>query len=417
MPHKDLAVANELLIDAEADSVPQPVANYPRGRLGQILFGGTIVLIAFNLRPIFPSFSAVLPSVVATTGMTPGAASLVTSLPVLCLGVFAPAAPIIARRLGAELAILILMVLLTFGTALRGMSNIPMVACGTVLAGIAIANVNVLLPGLIKRDFAHRTGLMSGLYTMALCGGAALGAGLTVPLQRWSGGTWSAALALWAVPAAIAAILWVPHVPRRHGHAKLAPPRATGLLRCPLAWQVTLFMVLQSMLSFSVFGWLAPILHARGIGNEQAGLIVSTSVLCQTVACLVAPSIAARSRDQRLVNVTVSLMAAIGFAGCLLAPIGTIWTWALLQGLGQGALTSVALTLIVLRSRDAHVASELSAMVQAIGYGAGASGPFLVGLLHSITGGYGTVGIMFLVLGLLCALVGIWAGRAHYVAE
>jgi CP family cyanate transporter-like MFS transporter len=175
-------------------------------------------------------------------------------------------------------------------------------------------------------------------------------------------------------------------------------------------------MLLQSMLSFSVFGWLAPILHFRGIDIGRAGLIVSVSVLCQMAACLVAPTIASRSADQRVLNVVVTLMAVAGFVGCLCAPLTTVWFWAILQGFGQGALTSVALTLIVLRSSNAHIAAELSGMVQGVGYGFGAAGPLLVGILHSWTGGFGAVGVMFCIVGILCCLFGLGAGRASHVA-
>lgn len=411
----NMTLGDETLIDAEIDSIPQPLPLYPRGFLGRCVFGGTLVMIAFNLRPLFSSLSAVLPSVVTATGMTPGDASLMTSLPVVCLGIFAPIAPRLARRFGAEAAILLLMVLLALGTSLRGFASIPLLAIGTALAGVAIANVNVLLPGLIKRDFAHRTGLMSGLYTMALCGGAALAAGATVPLQRWVNGSWSLALGLWAVPAIVTALLWAPQIPRQRKHAGAGAPRINGLWRCPLAWQVTAFMVLQSMLSFSVFGWLAPMLHARGLNIGDAGLIVSVSVLCQTFACLIAPALAAKSRSQRLINVAVTLMSVIGLVGCLFAPISTIWFWAILQGVGQGALTSVALTLIVLRSSDAHVAAELSAMVQGVGYGVGAAGPLLVGILHDLTGGFDAVGILFVLVGFLACLAGVGAGRPRHV--
>jgi CP family cyanate transporter-like MFS transporter len=402
--------------DCSPIALPPPPIVHPRSNARQFLFGATLVLIAFNLRPLFSSLSAVLPSIVQTMHLSSTGVSLMTTLPVLCVGAFAPAAPALARRFGAERTILGLMIVLAIGTALRGFAAVPTLAAGTMMAGAAIAIINVLLPGLIKRDFPNRTGLMSGLYTMALCGGAAAAAGLTAPLQAMMGGTWSVALALWAIPALAAALLWAPQAPRLPHGGRFAGVVVSGLYRCPLAWSVTLFMILQSMLSFSVFGWLAPILHARGLPQVTAGVIVSVSVLCQMVACLVAPGIAVKSRDQRLINATVMLLAVAGFMGCLFAPLSTIWAWAVLQGVGQGALTSVALTLIVLRSSDAHIAAQLSSMVQGVGYGLGAVGPLLVGLLHAWTGGYNAVGCFFLIVATLGVCAGIGAGRNRHVA-
>ncbi|WP_175107650.1 MFS transporter, partial [Pararobbsia alpina] len=184
---------------------------------------------------------------------------------------------------------------------------------------------------------------------------------------------------------------------------------------CPLAWQVTIFMVLQSMLSFTVFGWLAPILRDRGVPAGHAGLVVSVSVILQTLACLVAPGMAAKLPNQRVLNAVVVVLAVSGFLGCLFAPLSTLWFWAVVQGIGQGALTSIALTLIVLRSRNAHIAAELSGMVQGVGYGVGAAGPLLVGVLHGWTGNFDSVGWMFAAVGVAAIVFGFLAGRARYV--
>lgn len=382
---------------------------------GRVVLAATLVLIGFNLRPIYTSVAAVLPEIMGATGLSTLGASLLTTLPVLCLGLFAPAAPILARRFGTERVMLALLALLTAGTAIRGLAGIPGLAAGTLLAGIGIANLNVLVPGLIKRDFADRAGLMSGLYITGLCAGAALAAGLTVPLARAAGGAWEAALALWALPAAAAALLWAAQIRGGARHDRRNARRVTGLWRSRLAWQVTAFMAFQSMFSFSVFGWMSPILQARGVAPPEAGAIVSASVLCQMVACLLAPPFAAGRRDQRILNVAVTIAAAAGFLGCIFAPVPTLWGWAVLQGFGQGALTSVALTLIVLRSADPHVTAELSGMAQGVGYGLGASGPLLVGLLNAWTGGFAAVGIYFALVAALCAVAGFGAGRALHV--
>jgi CP family cyanate transporter-like MFS transporter len=152
-----------------------------------------------------------------------------------------------------------------------------------------------------------------------------------------------------------------------------------------------------------------------GMHADLAGITVSVSVMMQTIACLFAPMLASRLPDQRWLNVVVVVLAVGGFMGCLFAPLSSIWYWAVLQGIGQGALTSVALTLIVLRSENAHVAAQLSSMVQGVGYGVCAVGPLLVGVLHGWTGGFGGVGALFLLVGTLAIYVGVRAGRAIYV--
>ena len=168
------------LIDAEADSVPAPEPHRSKSTMVRVLLGASLVLIAFNLRPVFSSASALLPEIRDVLGLSSTGASLLTTLPVVCLGLFSPLAPRLAQRIGTERTLLAVIVLVALGTALRGLSSIPLLFLGTALAGAAIAVGNVLLPGLVKRDFPDRAALMTGCYTMALCAGAASAAAAAI---------------------------------------------------------------------------------------------------------------------------------------------------------------------------------------------------------------------------------------------
>lgn len=179
---------DQQLIDAEADSVPPPAPPASTTSLARVILGASLVLIAFNLRPVFSSASALLPEIRSTLQLSPLGVSLLTTLPVVCLGLFSPIAARLAQRIGSERTLLAVLLLLALGTALRGLSSIPLLFLGTALAGACIAVGNVLLPGLVKRDFADRTASMTGLYTMALCGGAAAAAGLSIPAAQAFGG-------------------------------------------------------------------------------------------------------------------------------------------------------------------------------------------------------------------------------------
>lgn len=188
-----------------------------------------------------------------------------------------------------------------------------------------------------------------------------------------------------------------------------------GLWNDRLAWQVTLFMGLQSALAYCVFGWLAPILRDRGLDGTTAGVVVSVSVMAQVFTCLLVPSIAVRCRNQSLINVALVTIAVAGLLGLLFAPLSTVWLWAVVQGIGQGGLIAIAMTMIVLRSPDSHVASHLSGMAQCVGYMLAAIGPLLVGLIHSVTESYAATAILFVLLGIGVAIFGWGAGRALQV--
>ena len=405
--------ASRQWIDDEAKSPTGIVVR--QSPIARFILGLSLVLIAFNLRPLFSSASALLPEIITAFDLTPFSAGILTTLPVLCLGLFSPLAPRFAQRFGTERTLLGVMLLICLGTALRGMNSLSLLYVGTALAGACIAVGNVLLPGLVKRDFPHHAALMTGFYTMALCAGAAAAAGITLPLEHALDGSLSGALAIWGLPALIVAAIWLPQVLRVGGQARRNNVRVEGLWRDRTAWHVTLFMGLQSALAYCVFGWLVPILRARGIDGVTAGAVVSISVMVQAGACLIAPHLAVRGKDQRLINTTLCIISVTALIGMLFAPLWSIWLWAIMQGIGQGGLIAVAMTMIVLRSRDSHVAAHLSGMVQCIGYILAAIGPLIVGLIRDWTGGFEWCALLFLFLGSGVAFNGWFAGKSVFV--
>jgi len=380
---------------------------------GHWLVAASLLLLAANLRPLFPSTAVLLPDLGRGLGLSAAATGYLTTLPVLCMGVFAPLAPRGAQRLGVERTLLLALLLITIGTALRGVLGATGLFLGTALAGAGIAWGNVLLPSLVKRDFADRAALMTGLYTMSLVGGAALAAATTLPLSHFFDGRWSVGLAIWAIPALIALAAWAP-VAWRAGVRRAARPRmlpVQGLRRDGLAWAVTLFMGLQSALAYCVLGWMAPMLRDGGLSGTESGLVTSVSILLQVVSCLLTPLLAARSRDQRALAVLLSATATLALVGMVLGPHWAVWPLAVVQGIGQGGLFALALMLIVLRSRDAHVAAHLSSMAQTTGYVLAASGPLLIGVLYAWTGGFRAATALIGLLGLATAVAGWHAGR------
>ncbi|KQW64314.1 CynX/NimT family MFS transporter [Variovorax sp. Root411] len=412
------STADDLLIDAEVDSQPAPRPTPAPTLARRILLAASVVLIAFNLRPVFASLSVVLPEIIKATGLSATAASLLTTLPIVCLGVFAPLAPGLGRRFGTERTLLACMVLILAGTVLRGTGSIPLLFLASAIAGSGIAVSNVLLSGLVKRDFANQAALMMGLYTMAVCGGAASAAGLTVPIEHALGGGWTMALAMWALPAALVTLIWAPQALPLKPVASESGFTVRGLWRDRLAWQVTFFMGLQSALAYIVMGWLAPILRERGLGSETAGYVVSLSVMTQVVTCLVVPALAVKLRNQRGLAVALSMLTVGAMLAMLFAPlggVGGVWAWAVLLGISQGGTFALALTMIVLRSPDSHVAAHLSGMAQGVGYMVAAFGPLVAGLLHGWTGSFRASSWLFIGLGIALVAAGLGAGRTMHV--
>jgi len=383
-----------------------------------------IVLVGINLRPALSSLAPILDMVRISTGMSSAAAGVLTTLPILCFGVFAPLAPSLTRFWSAERAILAGLLLLTAGIVLRVFFGVPGLFAGTLLAGASIGVVMVLLPGIIKRDFPLQAGLMTGLYTMALCLGAAAASGITVPIKELAGGDWRLALAFWALPTLLAAALWWPQLSKAAGTDKQQRCRVSGLWRSRLAWQVTMYLGLQSSLAYCVFGWLPTILIARGMRPLDAGLLLSLSIAVQLITAFGGPWLATRGRDQRFMIALALVFTTAGLMGCLYGSLGgtlasgqpgAVWWWAAILGLGQGATFSIALTLIVLRASDPHVAAALSGMAQGVGYSVAALGPLAVGILHDISGGWNSTAILFVSVAMAALIAGMCAGRNAFV--
>jgi len=394
--------------------MPSPTGPRPSGGALLLLAAG-IVLIAANLRPAVTSIAALLPEIRLDLGLSSAAASLLTAAPVLCFGLLAPLAPRLADRLGMERTLGLALAVLAGGLLIRVGPSAGTLFAGTIVAGGAIAIANVLLPALIKRDFPSRAGAITGAYTTALQIAAAAAAGLSVPIAATFGG-WRSGAAFWAIPALITLLLWLPQL-----RARTRPPEEAalmslgGLLRDPLAWQVTLYFGIQSLEFYAVVSWLPTIYGDAGFAASDAALLLSLLTLIGAPAALVTPSLATRAHDQRLIALIVGLITATGLAGILLAPTSVPVLWVCLVGIGFGASFPLALTLLVLRTRTAVDAGRLSAMSQSIGYLIAATGPFALGTLHDLTGAW-TVPLAF-ILSLLVpqTLLGIAAGRRRFV--
>lgn len=223
------------------------------------------------------------------------------------------------------------------------------------------------------------------------------------------------ALAFWAVPAALVFVLWLPQALRAKHHVAHSGFKVAGLWRDRLAWQVTLFMGLQSSTAYIVFGWLAPILRERGMSAGTAGGLVSFSIMAQVITCLLISSIAVRQKNQSFINVFLCGCAVLALIGFLYLPGWAFLPLAIIQGIGQGGLIAAAMMVIVLRSPDSHTAAHLSGMAQCVGYILAAIGPLLVGMIHSATGSFAACGVLFVLLGLGASINGWGAGRAGHV--
>jgi CP family cyanate transporter-like MFS transporter len=376
----------------------------------------SFLLLALNLRPAITAVGPLVGSIQEATGLSGAAVGLLSGLPLLAFAAFAPLARFV-RRIGLERTLAIAMGMLFAGTLLRSSGSITALFTGTVLLGAGIAVGNVLAPTIIKRDYPERVGSLTTIYALILALTAAISSGLAVPFEQALPGGWRSALAVWAIPAALAAILWA--------HASLRPRPAAAPLentgrasvwRSPLAWYVTGFMGLQSLCFYVVVAWMPLVVQDSGYDPAEGGLLLTGFQLVSVAAGAVLPHLLSLRDDQRWLAALSSLSITTGILGLLWHPAWTI-VWIVIMGFGSGVCFPLAIAYIGLRSTDHHQAASLSLMAQSMGYLLAAFGPFLFGLAHDLSGGWTLPLWGLAACTLLQAIMGYNGGRKATVAS
>jgi CP family cyanate transporter-like MFS transporter len=389
---------------ASRPSTRPPVAAAPPG-WGVLV---VVVAVALNLRPAIAAVPPVLDAIQRDLGLSATAAGLLTALPVVCMGAFAPAGAALARRVGPEAAVALALTLVAAGTLVRGLGPSAVALYGGTLAsGIGIGLGGVLLPRVVKAWFSNRPGAVTGLYTAGLVTGAMLASAATVPLMNALGVGWPAAIAAWGLPAAAALAAWVPVTRRLRTAAEPAPGPVRLPWRSGVAWRVTLYMGSQSLLYYAALTWLSPLYLAEGWTADRAGLLLGLFSLTQIFSALAVPVLADRTGDHRpwialCVGAATVMLAAIG-----LAPTAAPWVWAAVLGLGVGGMFALALTLLVKLASSPAGAARLSGMALLVGYLLAATGPVLAGALYDAAGSYRAPFLALAGIGVATLAVGV----------
>jgi len=388
-----------------------------------------LLLIAINLRAAITVVAPLLTEIAARFALSTTVLGVLTATPIFIFALASPLATWLARNKGLEKAFVLALGCLATGLLLRSSGSLAALFGGTVLIAVGIAIGNVLLPSLVKRDFAQDKGTLTSVYAVFIGISAALGGALAVPVAQW--GSWPVALASPLLLAVLAALFWLPRYRHSQGLASveaidandsgdnIAPQKTTAPLSRPvyryaLAWYVTLFMGLNSFVFFLIIGWLPAMLQQAGYSAQQAGSLHGLMLLCGAFPALILMPLYRHLRDQRLLNLVISLALLIGYWGLWQLP-GWAPLWSALLGLSAGSGFVAALSLITLRTRNPLQATQLSGMSQLLGYLMAAIGLLLTGWMHDAIGNWSGVLQLALACCIVMAALGWLGGRNRYV--
>nr|WP_228871823.1 MFS transporter [Streptomyces halstedii] len=407
-------------------SSPRTTGGPPRATASAVVLVTGFVLLSFNTRVAFGQLGPLAP----VAGFGTGTVTLLGLLPPLCMGLFAPLATPVRRRLGEERGLFWASVLLLAGAVVRVL-GLPGLFVGTVIVSIATATVNVLVPVFVRSRFEHRrVGVMMGVYALSMGAGSALVAALMVPVWQASGHSWQAAMGLAVIPSALAAVAVAPQLrapaaavrpgtpptgprPRPSGPSVPATTagRPGGVLRTGLAWSLVAYFGFQTLLFYTTLAWLPAILVDAGVAGTTAGTMQSLFIVGVAVGGFVLPVLAAARADQRPHLVGIVLVCATGYVGLLAAPGSVPALWSLLLGAGLGGGQAVAGVLYVKRGRDHEHVAALSAAAQTGGYLIAATGPLTASVLRTATGTWQAPLLTFLGVLALSLVTSLRAGH------
>ena len=349
-----------------------------------------LFLAALTLRPQLVGVGPLLPSIQTDLGVSHAFAGLLATIPVLCMGLFAPPAPYVSARAGSRRAIAGAVGLVgMFGVARAVVPGAAGVVLLTIPIGIGMGLAGAMMPVAVKERFADRPGFGTGVYAVGLTLGSAIAAATAVPLADLGSG-WRTPLLVFGVVSTVLAVVWVLLTRAVPEHVRLETRPLRLPFSSPLAWRLVAAFFFMSAIFYGLNSWLPDIYVERGWSESDAGALLAV-LNTISIPCGFAAAWAADHWGERrmwLAGAAALQLAALG--GTLALPSAG-WLWAVVLGIAIGPLFPLTMTLpLDAAERPAEVAA-LAGMMLGVGYTLSALSPLLLGVLRDRTGSFTAV--------------------------
>lgn len=375
-----------------------------------------IILLATNMRAPIVALGSIAPVVQDALNISETQIGWLGAVPMLTFAVGALIAPAIGKRFGLENTLIVMVALLTFGMVLR--SVVPTwigFLSGTLLLTLAIGFANTLAAPVIKQRTPKHIPLITGLFSLTMTVSAGIVAGVVLPLSERVGWQW--ALGGWSLLGIFAIVLWV-FLRLRLGssnHQAVELPKLgsseISMWRTSFAWQIAVFMGLQSLLFYTVASFLPSIWVSQGLSAVKAGQMGSVFQFMAPIAILSLTWLVNRGRPIQALAVFAAVLNVIGIIGVTYLSTDLAWLWSGLMGIGCSAIFTLCMMLFSLRTYTTNQSSELSGMAQFVGYLIAFFGPLGTGWLHEATGNWDLPLFIMLILMIINVVIAWMVSR------
>ncbi|MDX1328038.1 MAG: MFS transporter [Arenibacter sp.] len=381
-----------------------------------ILLG--ILFIAANLRAPITSVGPVINEISDALHLSPAFVGLLTAIPLISFALLSVFAPRVARKTGLERLLLYSMFILALGLFVRSVGNVPFLFLGAALIGTAITVGNVLMPAYIKKMFPNKVGIVTGMYLVSMNLTSALAAGFSIRIGQASGMGWQGSIGIWGVLAILAVFIWYPQV-KNAPAIKAQHKRSSSktLWKSTLAWNVAIFMGLQSLLFYCLAAWLPTVLQNWGMDADRSGWMLSFIQMAQLPIMLIGPILAAKMKDQLTLVWVTFILLMLGLAGIIFGKTNFIVPSVISIGISLGLAFTLAMMFMVLRTKTTTEAAELSGMSQTVGYIIAACGPPVFGALFSLTGNWYVPLALLVLSAIALCVVGLYSAKNRYISD
>jgi CP family cyanate transporter-like MFS transporter len=328
-----------------------------------------------------------LPRIQRSLDVSHAVAGLLGTIPVLCMGVFAPPAARLSARLGSRAALACSVALVgVFGLVRAAVPSAPAVILLTVPVGIGMGLAGALMPVAVKERFSHRPAFATGVYAFGINSGSAVSALVAVPLANVLWG-WRGTLVAFSGFIACLPMAWLLLTRHDPPHERVVAQHVALPWRSPLAWRLVVIFCLMALTYYGVNAWFPDAFQEHGWSEGRAGALLGVVNACQLGTGLLVPWLSDRAAARRRFLVGAGLTITGGLLGVVLAPSAG-WVWGVLVGLGFGALFPLVLTLPLDVAGSPAAVGAVAGMMLGVGYTVGSLSPFFLGALRDATGSF-----------------------------